>query len=321
MSITWIIVQILLGVALLALGADRFISASSALARNFKLPELLVGILLVGFGTSFPELVVSAIASFHDKAQIAIGNVVGSNIANIGLVLGLSALIMPIKVHSRLIKREFPILIIISIFAGILLWNGYLSRLDGIVLLVILVLHIYWIAVTIPKSDDVLVKEVQEESKKIAKMKTPIAIVWWLIGLGLLFVSSELLVNGAVGAAKLMGISDLVIGLTIVTIGTSLPEFAATIVSALKNEHDIAIGHIVGSNIFNLLAVLAMPALIAPGTFSSSLMRRDYPVMLAYAVLLWLVTFCFPRKGRLGRVVGGVFLLAYIIYLLSLFVW
>jgi len=322
LSITWIIVQIVLGVLLLTLGADRFITGSSALAKNFKLPELLVGILLVGFGTSFPELVVSVIASFHNKAQIAIGNVVGSNIANIGLVLGLSALIMPIKVHSRLIKREFPILIIISIIAGILLWNGYLSRVDGIILLVILILHIYWVSVTIPKSQDVLVKEVQEhESKKAATMRTSIAIVWWVVGLGLLFVSSELLVNGAVGAAKLMGISDLVIGLTIVTIGTSLPELAATIVSALKNEHDIAIGHVVGSNIFNILAVLAMPALIAPGTFSSSLMRRDYPVMLAYAVALWLVTFCLPRKGHLGRIVGGIFLLGYIIYLVSLFAW
>lgn len=137
MSIAWIIVQIVVGVVLLALGADRFIAASAALARNFKLPTLLVGILLVGFGTSFPELVVSAIAAFRNKSQIAIGNVIGSNIANIGLVLGLATLILPINVHSRLIKREFPILIIISILAGVLLWNGYLSRFDGIILLVI----------------------------------------------------------------------------------------------------------------------------------------------------------------------------------------
>ncbi|WP_423062881.1 calcium/sodium antiporter [Candidiatus Paracoxiella cheracis] len=243
MSIAWIIVQIVVGVVLLALGADRFIAASAALARNFKLPTLLVGILLVGFGTSFPELVVSAIAAFHNKSQIAIGNVIGSNIANIGLVLGLATLILPINVHSRLIKREFPILIIISILAGVLLWNGYLSRFDGIILLVILALHIYWVSVSIPKSGDILFEEVKEhEAEKPVKMKTSIAIVWWVIGLGLLFLSSDLLVNGAVGAAKLIGISDLVIGLTIVTIGTSLPEFAATITSALKKEHDIAIG-------------------------------------------------------------------------------
>lgn len=318
MSITWIVIQIVLGVALLAFGADRFIAASAGLARNFKLPTLLVGILLVGFGTSFPELVVSAIASFHGKAQLAIGNVIGSNIANIGLVLGLAALIMPIKVHSRLIKREFPLLIIISIFAGILLFNGYLSRLDGVILLVLLALHIYWVSISIPKSEDTVVHEIEE--KKPAKMKTSIAIIWWVVGLGLLFVSSELLVNGAVAAAKLMGISDLIIGLTVVTIGTSLPELAATITSALKKEHDIAIGHVVGSNIFNILAVLAMPALIDPGSFSFSVMRRDYPVMMAYTVVLWLVTFCLPRKGRLGRIVGGIFLLGYISYLVYLFV-
>lgn len=318
MSVTWIIVQIIFGAALLAFGADRFVVASAALARNFKLPSLLVGILLVGFGTSFPELIVSAIAASHHKAQIAIGNVIGSNIANVGLVLGLVALIMPIKVHSRLIKREFPILIIISIVAGVLLWNGYLSRLDGVILLVLLALHIYWISVSIPKSEDVVIHEIEEQ--KPARMKTSIAIVWCVVGLALLFVSSELLVNGAVGAAKLMGISDLVIGLTVVTIGTSLPELAATITSALKKEHDIAIGHVVGSNIFNILAVLAMPALISPGTFSPSVMRRDYPVMMAFTVVLWLATFCLPTKARLGRAVGGIFLLGYIGYLVYLFI-
>lgn len=319
MSITWIVIQIILGAALLALGADRFIAASVVLARNFELPTLLVGILLVGFGTSFPELIVSATASFHGKAQIAIGNVIGSNIANIGLVLGLATLIMPLKVHSRLIKREFPVLIIISIIVGVLLLNGYLSRFDGIVLLVLLALHVYWISVSIPKAQDIVVKEVKEyEAKKLEKMKTSVAIIWWIVGLGLLFVSSELLVNGAVGAAKLMGIGDLIIGLTVVTIGTSLPELAATITSVLKKEHDIAIGHIIGSNIFNILGVLAMPALINPGTFSSAVVRRDYPVMMGYTVVLWLVTFCLPCKGRLGKIVGGIFLVSYIGYLVYL---
>lgn len=317
MSITWIIIQLILGAGLLAFGADRFIVASSALARNFNVPKLLVGILLVGFGTSFPELIVSAIASFHGKAQMAIGNVIGSNIANIGLVLGLAVLIAPIKVHSRLIKREFPLLIIISILAGILLWNEYLSRLDGVVLLVILVIHIYWVSVSIPKDKDPIVEEIEREAP--AEVKTRVAIIWWFIGLVLLLVGSELFVKGAVGAAKLMGVSDLVIGLTIVTIGTSLPELAATILSVLKNEHDIAIGHIVGSNIFNLLAVLAMPALIDPGAFPAVVMRRDYPIMMIYTLALWLITFCFSRKGQIGRVVGGIFLLGYVGYLVYLF--
>ena len=317
MTIFKIIIELVIGTGLLAFGADRFIVASASLARHLKIPALIAGIILVGFGTSFPELIVSAIASAHGKAQIAIGNVIGSNIANIGLVLGLATLIAPIKVHSRLIKREFPILIIISVFIGAMLWNGYLSRWEGIILFVILALHFYWISVSVPKNRDPIVAELAQE--KPIKMSVKKSIFWWVVGLVVLFGSSELLVDGAVGAAKLIGISDLIIGLTIVTIGTSLPEFAATIISALKKEHDIAIGHIVGSNIFNSLAVLAMPALIAPGNFSPEVVQRDYPIMLAFTIGLWLFTFLVPGKGELGRIFGGIFLLCYIGYLFLLF--
>lgn len=318
MSIVWIVIELIAGAALLAYGAERFIMSSAVLARNFKLPSLLIGILLVGFGTSSPELVVSAIAAAHGKAAIAIGNVLGSNIANIGLVLGLTALIIPINIHSRLIKREIPILIMITLIVGILLWNGYLSRWDGVVLLVLLTLQITWVSLSMAKDKDPIAEEIAREEPK--PMSTVRAVSWWFVGLGLLLAGSELLVNGAIKTAQLLGISDLVIGLTIVTIGTSLPELAATIVSALKKEHDIAIGHVVGSNIFNILAVLAMPALIDPGGFPSSVILRDYPTMLLFTIVMWLATFCLPGKAKLGRIVGGIFLSSYVVYLVYLFI-
>lgn len=317
-SLAWIVIELIFGAGFLAIGAERFIVGSAALARNFNVPSLLIGILLVGFGTSFPELVVSAIASAHGKASIAIGNVVGSNIANIGLVLGLAALIVPISIHSRLIKREIPILILISLIVGMLLWNHYLSRWDGVILLAILAFQITWVSYSMMKQSDPIQKEISREA--LSPMSTRLAILWWFVGLGLLLGGSELLVDGAVKTAKILGISDLVIGLTIVTIGTSLPELAATVVGALKKEHDIAIGHVVGSNIFNTSAVLAMPALINPGTFPNSVTRRDFPIMLLFTIVLWFATFCIPgQKARLGRVVGAVFLLGYAGYLVYLF--
>lgn len=313
-----IIVELIVGAGLLAFGAERFITASAALARHLKIPSLVIGIILVGFGTSFPELIVSAIAAFHGKTQISIGNVVGSNIANIGLILGVVALIIPIEVHSRLVKWELPALIIISFVIGAFLWNGYLSRPEGIILILLLILHLYWMSITSLK------KKVRSVARITPRKITDVcekSVIWWFLGLALLFISSELLVDGAVGAAQLLGISDLVIGLTIVTVCTSLPEFAATLMGVLKKEHDIAIGHIIGSNIFNSLAVLAMPALIAPGRFPSSVMRRDYPAMMIFTIGLWLFTILTSRRGGgIGRVFGIIFLLGYISYVVLLFI-
>jgi len=315
---TWSIIEIIIGAILLGFGADRFIVASASLADHFKLPRLITGIILVGFGTSFPELIVSATAAFHGKPEIAIGNVIGSNIANIGLVLGLAALLVPIKVHSRLIKREFPVLLLVSVIVGILFWQFHLSRMDGIILLFFLAAQLYWTAKAKPGADDSIIDELNQEMKpQMAKLK---ATIWWFVGLIILFVSSEMLVDGAVDIAKLLGISDLIIGLTIVTIGTSLPELAATISSVIKKEHDIAIGHIVGSNIFNSLAVLAMPALISPTTFPKAVLTRDYPVMMAFTLGLWLATFCFKKKAVVGRGLGLVLVLAYVGYLLVLII-
>lgn len=312
-----VIMQFLIGCGLLVWGADRFIVASSSLARRMGMSTLMVGVLLVGFGTSFPEIVVSAIASIHGTPQMAIGNAVGSNIINIGLVLGLSALIFPLTVHSKLLKREFPILLVVSLFVFILISNHYLSRIDGILLIVVLLLHLYWMFFMVPKLEknhDALAIEFAKELPK-HPMQLWVAIAWWLFGLALLFLSSELIVDGAVQIAKWLHISDLIIGLTVVALGTSLPELAATVMSAMKKEHDIAVGNVIGSNIFNLLAVMAMPALISPTKLPSSLIWRDYPVMLGFIITMWLFAF-FPRKKPvLGRFGGTIMLLGFTVYL------
>lgn len=318
MNIAIFLVEIIIGAIVLAWSADRFIAASVTLAKHFKLSPLVIGVVLVGFGTSFPELIVSFFAAIHDSGDIAIGNVVGSNIANIGLVLGISALIAPIHVHSQLIKRELPALIAVSIIMGFIFWAGYLYFWEGFLLLAILALHLYWMLSRKPDQKDPIMPQIKQETQKTMSFKA--GIIWWFIGLILLLGSSELFIVGAVGLAKLFHISELIIGITVVTLGTSLPELAATIASVLKNEHDIAIGHIVGSNIFNSLAVLAMPALFNPGKLSRWLMCRDYPVMLGYTIILWLVLSLSPKK-IIGRWLAGVLMLGYVTYLATLAVF
>ena len=317
MNWSLVIVQFVGGCGLLAFAADRFIVSSAIIARRLNMPTLLVGMLLVGFGTSFPEIVVSAIAAWHHTPQLAIGNAIGSNIINTSLVLGTAALIAPLVVHSRLLKREFPIMLAASVLVFILLANHTLSRLDGVILLIALFAHLFWMIYSASRAQgqgDAIEAEFQEDLPKNG-MRTWVAVVWWFTGLALLFVSSELLVSGAVAIAKWLQVSDLIIGLTIVAVGTSLPELAATVMSALRNEHDIALGNVIGSNIFNLLAVLAMPALIFPSKISASLTWRDYPVMVGFMLLMWVLAF-FPRQSpKLGRLGGLILVLGFFVYL------
>lgn len=315
-----IVLEFLVGIGLLVWAADRFIIASGSIARNLGISPLVIGMVLVGFGTSFPELVVSAIAAWNGNASLAIGNAIGSNIANIGLVVGVTVLFVPISIHSRILKREFPILIFVSLIIGALMLNNFLSRMDGLILLLALGIQLYWTIFIAPKrhrgAKDAMVREY--ESELPPKMKLKKAIVWWLIGLVLLFVASELVVSSATTMAKLLHMSNLVIGLTIVAIGTSLPELAATLVSALRRENDIAIGNIVGSNIFNMLAVMAMPALLAPGRLPPHVLTRDYPLMLLFTFIFWLIPFTPPHKGRITRSSGFVLLFGFIAYLVYL---
>lgn len=317
MILIYRILQFVLACVLLAWSAKRFISASEALARNFNLSVFMAGVLLVGFGTSFPEMMVSAIAAFHGNANLAVGNAIGSNIFNIGLVVGLITVITPLKIYSKVLQREFPLMIAISILVGILMVNGFLSRLDGLLLLLLLVLYLYWMFFYLPKKErrkDILTKEYQTEVKKIT-MPTLNSVIWWVVGLALLLVSSEILVNAAVNIAKLFHVHEFFIGLTIVALGTSLPELSASMVGAVKGQHDLAIGNVVGSNIFNLLAVLAIPAFISPTKLPNSLFYRDYPVMIAFMLLLGSFLYFSKPKNELHRWMGVVFLLALAIYI------
>ena len=311
---------VLIGCGLLAWSANRFILGASAIANNFGVPPLVIGMALVGFATSFPEMVVSAIAALDGAPAMGMGNAIGSNIANIGLVLGISAIVVPLKMHSRLMRRELPILVAIVIGVFLMLLTGKLTRIEGSILFagfISMILWLYWQATQTNVQNDPMKEEFVAEIPD--KMKNTTAIMWLVLGCVFLMLSSRLLVMGAVTIAQHFGISELVIGLTIVSIGTSLPELAASITSALKGEHDIAVGNIIGSNMFNLLGVLAMPALIAPSLVPKELVTQDYPVMMMYTFVLILMAYGF--KGREGRISRGEGVLLVISYVAILIMW
>tara|TARA_B100000767_G_scaffold270056_1_gene293000 strand:- start:318 stop:1304 length:987 start_codon:yes stop_codon:yes gene_type:complete len=308
------IIALILGFIVLLWGADRFVEGAANIARNFGVSPLIIGLTIVGLGTSAPEILVSAQAAFDNSPALGIGNAIGSNIANIGMVLGITLLVTPLTVNSDTFKREFPILAAVTVLALILLWDQHLGYSDGIVLLagfVITLFSMASLAIKSSKSSSSENKFDSEHSQPI--MATKIAILNFIVGLFALLIGSKALVWGATGIAVILGVSELIIGLTIVAIGTSLPELAASVVSALKNQHDIAIGNILGSNVFNILAVLAMPALIMPSATDNALLQRDFAVM----ALLFIMLFVFARfgkAGRIGRSAGTLMLLVYITY-------
>lgn len=306
--------SILLGLTLLVWSADRFVIGSASLARNLGVPPLLIGLTVVGFGTSAPEMLVSGIAALQGNPGLGIGNAVGSNIANIALILGATALIAPLTVKSDMLRREYPMLLVVSVAAYLLLLDGDLDRLDGAMLLFGLVVVMYLlIRLGLRRRDhDPLADEMEAELPE--SISTAAAIGWFIVGLAVLVISSRMLVWGAVEVATAFGVSDLVIGLTIVAVGTSLPELAAAIVSALKNEHDLAIGNVVGSNIWNLLAVLALPGLLAPGTIPAEVISRDMLVMLALTLALFVMGRSQESKGVINRLEGGLLLASFIAY-------
>ena len=311
---------ILAGLALLVWSADRFVEGSAATAGHFGMPPLLIGMVVVGFGTSAPEMVVSALAASQGNPGLALGNAYGSNITNIGLILGITAVIAPIAVHSQVMRKELPILALVTLAAAWLLFDGELSRLDATGLLVLFALVLGWsIWSGMRKTDDVFATEMDAE---LATHPMPIrnAMLWLVVGLVLLIISSRILVWGAVDLATRFGVSDLVIGLTIVAIGTSLPELASSIISARKGEHDLALGNILGSNLFNTLAVVGIAGSIAPMAVANEVLIRDIPVMVGLTLALFVLGYGFRGPGRINRV-EGVGLLAifvgYTAYLLS----
>ncbi len=309
------LLAITIGIGLLVWGSDRFVSGAAAIARNSGLPPLVIGLTIVGFGTSAPELFVSGMASWKGNPELAIGNALGSNIANIALVLGVSALITPLLVNSRSLKREYPLMFAVMLLAWWLLHDNELGRLDGSLLLAaaaLLLGAVVMIGLNNRHQQDPLDNEFSDEIP--TNLSSGKALFWLLAGLVLLLIGAQVIVWGGVQIAQTLGISDLVIGLTVIAIGTSLPELATSVMSAYKKEHDIAIGNIIGSNMFNLLPVLALPGILAPGPLASEITQRDFPVMVALSIALFIMAYGFRGPGRIVRWEGGLLLLTFVLY-------
>lgn len=313
------VLAILAGFALLIWSADRFVCGAAAIAKNFNISPLVIGIVIVGFGTSAPEMLVSAIASLDGSPGLAVGNALGSNITNIALVLGATALIKPLDVHSRIIKKEIPVLLIAMLLALVLVLDHTLGRGDGMILVGFLFLVMWWLIRQALSNREPDAMQAEYEHDLPPAMPMPRALLWLALGLVLLLASSKLLVWGAVNIAVSFGVSDLIIGLTIVAIGTSLPELAATVASAMKNEHDIAIGNIVGSNLFNILAVFGLPGLLAPSALDADVLSRDFPVVFILTLALAVMAYGIRKAGRINRIEGGILLLSFFAYQALLF--
>ncbi|GAB6034521.1 calcium/sodium antiporter [Galenea microaerophila] len=315
-------IGLVIGLFLLVKSSDYFIEGAASTAVHLNIAPLIIGVVVLGFGTSAPEIIVSILASLDGSPGLAIGNVVGSNIANIGLVLGSAALIAPIAVKSSILKHELPLLLLISTASILLIIDDDLDRIDGIILLITLVGTMFWMVKTnsSPQAkSDPMEQEIEQELNEIPKLTLRQSITYLLLGLIVLMLSAKMMVWGAVEIAHFFGVSETIIGLTIIAIGTSLPELAASITAARKNEADLMIGNILGSNLFNLLAVMAMPALIAPGKINDSILLLDYPIMLALTLVMLLVAI--PRKNLavITRIEGAILLASYIAYLLFLY--
>ncbi|MEJ2298201.1 MAG: calcium/sodium antiporter [Woeseiaceae bacterium] len=305
---------IVAGLALLIWGADRFVHGAASGARNLGVAPLLVGLTVVAFATSAPEILVSIVAALQQEPGLAFGNAIGSNIVNIGLVLGVTAMVRPIKLESATLRREMPALLAVSLLTVSLFLDTFLSRVDGIVMLTGLVIVMVWLARLGMRSaaNDPIAMDYEAEIPTDVSM--PMAIVWLIVGLGTLLIGAELLVDGAIGIAKLLGVSEVVIGITIVAFGTSLPELAVSVASAIKGEYGLAIGNIVGSNIFNLLAVIGVAASISPAALAPSVLSLHIFVMVAFTLVLFAMTYDYDGKAQLSRLEGLALFIAYIAY-------
>lgn len=312
------IVAVLAGFGLLIWGADRFVAGASATATNLGVPPLIVGLTIVGFGTSAPEMLVSGLAAWYGNPGISVGNAIGSNITNIGLVLGITALVIPVSVHSDILRREFPLLFLFMVLALWLISDNYLSFNDGMLLIISMFAMIGWVVMIGLRSrkSDPLITEYEEELAETETMSSGKASFWLIIGILVLLAGSRGVVWGASNIAVSMGISDLVIGLTVIAIGTSLPELAASITCVLKGEHDIAVGNVVGSNMFNLLGVLGLPGLIHPFQIPAEALSRDFGVMVILTIVLFLMSFGLKNNsGRINRFEGAALVAGWCAYM------
>ena len=315
-SMLFFIAAIIIGLVVLVWSADRFVSGAVATALNLGMTPIMVGLTVVAFGTSAPELIVSATAALEHAGNLAVGNAIGSNIANIALVLGLTALISPIPIKDSILQLEFPILILTTGIATFFIWDAQLDFIDGVALLLMLLFSLVALAKLQSKTADDF-----EELDEAGQLPPTKAYLWLTGSILLLLASSQALVWGASGIARELGVSELVIGLTIVAIGTSLPELAASVASAMRGHHDLALGNIVGSNLFNLLAVLAIPAMINPPEIDPKAIHQDYGVMLALtlALAIWAYGVRLVRKHHLGKIFGTLLFVSYLGYLALLY--
>ncbi|WP_432696047.1 calcium/sodium antiporter [Marinobacterium sp. YM272] len=305
------ILAVVAGLALLVWSADRFVDGAAATAKHLGMPTLLIGMVIIGFGTSAPEMVVSALASMQGNPGLALGNGYGSNITNIALILGITALLCPIAVHSQILRKELPVLAGVTLLAGYQLIDGHISRMDAIVLLVVFAISMGWsIWLGMKQRGDALGDDFEHEMEENL-MPIKNALIWLFIGLVLLVASSRLLVWGAVDIASALGVSDLIIGLTVVAIGTSLPELASSIVAVRKNEHDLALGNVIGSNMFNTLAVVGIAGAIHPMAVEPEVLYRDWIVMAALTLSLFILGYGMRKAGHINRLEGGLLTLAY----------
>jgi cation:H+ antiporter len=308
------------GFIILVWSADRFVDASSATALNLGISPLVIGMTIMGFGTSAPEMLVSAMASLNGTPDIAVGNAIGSNIANIGLVLGITALVSPLVVHPRIFRQEVPILFGITFLAGLLLLDNRLDALDGFLLFSGLFLVTGWLIHCHRKHPEPT--DLDSLPDQTSPLSSRQATLWLAIGLTGMLISSKLVVWSATLIAQTLGISDLVIGLTIIAIGTSLPELSASLMAIRKNEHDLALGNVLGSNLYNLLGVLPVPALLAPAVLSPHVLPRDYPIMALFTLLLIAMAYGLRKDEvkTISRLEGAILLSGFIAYMGILYI-
>jgi cation:H+ antiporter len=313
-----VLLTLVAGLMLLLWSADRFVEGSAAVAKHLGLSPLLIGMVIIGFGTSTPEMLVSALAAGQGNPGMALGNAYGSNITNIAFILGLSALIYPVRVRSSVLKKELPLLMALSLVAALQIHDGFISRWDALLLLLIFTgLMVWTLRQNIYRKTDALNIDMQQEMT-IHPVPMKKAIIFMIFGLLLLIGSSRVLVWSAIKIAIFLGVSDTIIGLTIVAVGTSLPELASSVAAARKGEHDLALGNILGSNLFNTLVVVGLAGLIRPLTAEKTLILRDIPVMLLFTFSLFIMGFGFRKEGRINRLEGAILLIGYCVYNLYL---
>ncbi|MGR4068417.1 calcium/sodium antiporter [Halomonas sp. LR3S48] len=304
------LLAVVAGLVLLVWSAERFVDGAAATSRRLGVSPLLVGMLVIGFGTSAPELMVSSLAASQGNPGLALGNGYGSNIANIGLILGLMAVISPLAVHSSVIRRELPVLVAVTFLSALLMWGGLIGRVEGSLLLVLLAAMIGYSIWQARRGDPDPLADETEESLQAHPMTLRAGVIWTIVGLALLVLSSRVLVWGAVEIAVGFGVSDLIIGLTVVAVGTSLPELASSFSALRRGEHDLVVGNVVGSNLFNTLGVVGLAAVIHPIEVGTEVLLRDWSLMTVMTLLM--TVFAIGWKGRPGRInrLEGAMLLA-----------